>query len=54
MTSVNNVAYSRHTALSNTDEIALQNKDFILVSKCITVHDWLMRWESHLDYARAF
>lgn len=54
MTSVNNSAYSRHPALSNTDEIALQNKDFILVSKFITVHDWLMRWESPWDHARAF
>jgi hypothetical protein len=54
MTSVNNVAYSSHTALSNTDEIDLQNKDFIHVSKRIAVHDWLMGWESHLDHARAF
>jgi len=54
MTSVNSSAYSRHPALSNTDEIALQNKDFILVSKFIVVHDWLMKWESHWDHARAF
>jgi hypothetical protein len=37
-----------------THEIALQNKDFILVRKFIVVHDWLMRWESHWDHAREF
>jgi hypothetical protein len=37
-----------------THEIALQNKDFLLVSKFIAVHDWLMRWESHWDHPRAF
>jgi hypothetical protein len=43
MTSVNNAAYSRHPSLNYTDEIALQNKDLVLVSKCIAVNDWLMR-----------
>jgi hypothetical protein len=43
MTSVNNAAYSRHPSVSNTDENAVQNKDLILVSKCIAVHDWLMK-----------
>ena len=45
MTSDNSAAYSRHPVLSNTDEIALQNKHFILVSKSLSMTG---RWDDSL------
>lgn len=54
VTPVENVPYSEHPAMSNTDKNAVPNKDIIFVNKCVTVRDLLMKWESHLDHVRAF